>query len=305
MSKAKVNQAVKKYLERMREVRGGSPTPESSYYSAPENLINDISAAMGLGVVCNAQVSSAGKFPDFGLFSKGQVSNSADGGRPEFGVIEMKGLNEDVREVAKRPQTQGYLATHSIVAVSNYREFLLLGRDKGGNRQDRDFISIAESEEEFWNLTKDPGEFRKGSRAATCRLYAPDPDGANDALGSERNRLASCHARSTSNEKAGSQKRRRSRDSPKHSREEPECPVQAGQPREAFPVHPRADAFLRPLFLLGERRRKRQVQLENRKGQHPDPRHTLSLRAAYHENKPEGIRTRRHTRARRWRTKQN
>lgn len=162
MSKAKINQAVKKYLERMREVRGGSPTPESSYYSAPENLINDISAAMGLGVVCNAQVSGAGKFPDFGLFSKGQVSDGANGGRPEFGVIEMKGLNEDVREVAKRAQTQGYLATHSIVAVSNYREFLLLGRDNGGNRQDRDFISIAESEEEFWNLTKDPANSAKG-----------------------------------------------------------------------------------------------------------------------------------------------
>ena len=157
MSSAKIQQEVEKYLKRMRTVRGGRPTPESSYYSAPENLINNISDAMNFNLVCNAQSSGDGQFPDFGLFSQSRLSAGDMGGSmPEFGVMEMKGLSADVREVAKGDQAAGYLSTHGIVAISNYREFLLLGKDNEGNPQEREFISLAKSEEEFWNLTSRP-----------------------------------------------------------------------------------------------------------------------------------------------------
>lgn len=155
--RSQTQQALKEYFKEMKLVRGGKPNPENSYYSAPSTLINEISKNLKIDIFCGAQSRTGGKYPDFSLFSRERCEDgSISGADPEFGVIEMKALDADVRRVASGAQTLGYLETNGVVAVSNYREFLLLGKGKDGKPQEWDHLCLAESEDEFWELAEKP-----------------------------------------------------------------------------------------------------------------------------------------------------
>ncbi len=86
---------VRNYLERMVQIRStGGATSETSYYSALENLLNEIGKALKPAVICNGQLRDQGAgHPDFGLYSKNQFSKGApksgQGEIPERGVIEV------------------------------------------------------------------------------------------------------------------------------------------------------------------------------------------------------------------------
>jgi hypothetical protein len=87
---------LREYLSRMADIRGtGAATKETSYYSALENLLNQIGKTLKPQVICNGQLRNQGADnPDFGLYTRGQVQRGepVKGQPPERGVIEVKGL---------------------------------------------------------------------------------------------------------------------------------------------------------------------------------------------------------------------
>ncbi len=105
-----IEAAVRKYFERMVEIRGtGCATSETSYYSALENLVNEIGKLLDPNVVCNGQLHNQGAgHPDFGLYSRKQCSKGApkpgQGEIPERGVIEVKPLSDQCWQTAQGKQ---------------------------------------------------------------------------------------------------------------------------------------------------------------------------------------------------------
>lgn len=153
----KIRNIMKRGLSRMRQIRGGQSTSETSLYGPLESMLNEIYEELGLDAICNSQPGTGSMHPDYGVFRKSTCdSELASGSGPEFAVIEMKGPSEDVRKVAKEKQVRKYLSKHGVVVISNYREFLLIVEDKDGKQHERDFFSLADSEDEFWKLTSRP-----------------------------------------------------------------------------------------------------------------------------------------------------
>lgn len=160
MPETRVKKAVKGYLREILAVEGGqSEGRETPHYGAFTLLMNSISESLDLDIRCNLHPSSSdgSRTPDCGFFSKSRCEDGvAPGTAPEFGVVELKKPGTDVRKTAESRQVQDYLNMHGMVLVSNYHDFLLLESDGNGEMQERDFVSLATSKEEFWNLAKQP-----------------------------------------------------------------------------------------------------------------------------------------------------
>ena len=154
--------AVRKYLQRMAEIRStGGATSESSFYSALENLLNELGKQLDPNVICNGQLRNQGAgHPDFGLYSKKQCSKGApkpgQGEIPERGVVEVKPLAEESWQTVKGEQATKYFDRYRLVLVTNYREFRLIGEDDAGRSVEREFFSLAADELAFWSLAAHP-----------------------------------------------------------------------------------------------------------------------------------------------------
>lgn len=159
---------IRDYLERMVQIRStGGATSETSYYSALENLLNEIGKSLKPAVICNGQLSNQGAgHPDFGLYSKNQCAKGepkpGQGEIPERGVVEVKGLADETWLTAESKQVSKYWSAYRLVLVTNYRDFLLLGEDARGKASKLESFRLANTEEEFW------------SRLATPRKYAQE-----------------------------------------------------------------------------------------------------------------------------------
>ena len=99
--------------------------------------------------------------PDFGLFTSDQLRNSyrdhrAWGISPSRGVIEAKPTSASVTSVADSNQVQRYWSKYGQVLVTNYRDFLLIGRDDAGQPTRLERFSLAVDEHAFW--AADPRE---------------------------------------------------------------------------------------------------------------------------------------------------
>ena len=154
--------AVRTYFERMAEIRStGGATSETSYYSALENLLNELGGLLEPNVICNGQLRNQGAgHPDFGLYSRNQCSRGlpkpGQGAIPERGVIEVKPLADKTWQTAKSNQATKYFDRYRLVLVTNYREFRLIGEDDGGRPVEREFFSIAVDETTFWSMAAHP-----------------------------------------------------------------------------------------------------------------------------------------------------
>jgi hypothetical protein len=97
--------------------------------------------------------------PDGGLFTKDQIARGADeppaGQPPARGVIECKPPKEDVATIADTRQVSGYWDRYNQVLVTNYREFVLIGREDGRPVR-HEYYRLAASEREFWQLAAEP-----------------------------------------------------------------------------------------------------------------------------------------------------
>ena len=157
---------VERYLKRMTQIRStGGATGETSYYSALENLLNEMSSELRLGVVCNGQLRDQGAgHPDFGLYSKDQCSNGApkagQGEIPARGVIEVKSPADDSWKTVQEGQTANYLDLYGHVLVTNYRDFRLVVQGQSGANE-LEFHSFAEDESSFWQAAGHPKKTAK------------------------------------------------------------------------------------------------------------------------------------------------
>lgn len=152
------------YLARMAEIRAtGAATSETSYYSALENLLNVVGRQLRPRVIANGQIRNQGAgHPDFGLYSQAQLRGGEPvggvGAIPERGVVEVKGLSEDNWLTADSTQVSQYWQHYGLVLVSNYRAFLLIGRDSLGQPVRLEGFSLADSDTSFWNLRTIPSD---------------------------------------------------------------------------------------------------------------------------------------------------
>ena len=145
------------YLKECRDIRAtGAAVAETSFYPALSNLFNEIGKTLKPKVRCVINIANRGAgLPDGGFFTANQFRKATDadpkqGQLPARGVLEVKSPAEDVRTIAQSEQVKRYNAKYGLVLVTNYREFLLLGRDAQGNPFSMEGFSLADSESSFW-----------------------------------------------------------------------------------------------------------------------------------------------------------
>jgi hypothetical protein len=150
------------YLKELRDIRGtGAAVPETSFYPALANLLNEIGKTLKPKVHCVINIANRGAgLPDGGLFTADQIKkndpNPMQGQPPTRGVLEVKGLAEDLRKTAGSEQVKRYSAKYGVVLVTNYRDFLLIGRDAQGNPLPMEGYTLAADEASFWQAAAHP-----------------------------------------------------------------------------------------------------------------------------------------------------
>jgi hypothetical protein len=155
------------YLADCRNRRGtGATTPETRLYSPLEALLTAAGAKLKPRILCFMNLKNQGAgMPDGGLFAKDQIPRGADEPRtgqvPARGVIECKPPKADVVAIADTRQVSEYWDRYTQVLVTNYREFLLIGRDDKGQPARHEYYRLAASEREFWQLAAEPDKAAK------------------------------------------------------------------------------------------------------------------------------------------------
>ena len=150
-------QKIRRYLERMRDIRAGNPVNETAYYGPLEELLNAVGAELKPQVHANFQLGQRGHGqPDFGLFAAGQIKRGRKNldsdlrEKPDRGAGEVKGLAANLKELARSEQAAKYLDGYGLVLATNYRGFALVERDNNGKPVILESRELAASEDEFW-----------------------------------------------------------------------------------------------------------------------------------------------------------
>jgi hypothetical protein len=154
---------VETYLKTLSEFhRTGGATDETSYYGALGTLLDEVGAKLKPRVRAVHQLkdSGAGR-PDFGLYTANQFQRAQDelpveNVLPERGVVEVKGWADDSFVTAKTEQVSKYWKHYGLVLVTNYRDFVLMGRDESGHPLRLETYRMAESESAFRGMLAHP-----------------------------------------------------------------------------------------------------------------------------------------------------
>ena len=151
------------YLATFRQIHGSSGgVAETSYYGALEHLLNQAGDSLDPKVRAVSQLRDTGAgSPDFGLFAASQFEAGLEGEplpgqKPERGVVEVKGWRDEVPTIAASEQVTRYAQHYGMVLVSNYRDFVLVGRDVSGQLAPLERLQLAASEAEFLDLLRQP-----------------------------------------------------------------------------------------------------------------------------------------------------
>src|SRR5438552_3606464 len=158
------------YVADCRARRGtGATTPETSLYPPLEALLNGVGHALKPRVHCFMSLKNQGAgMPDGGLFTPDQIGRGATeppaGQAPARGVIECKPPRQDVLDIADTKQVSDYWDRYNQVLVTNYREFVLIGRDHRGRPVRHEFYRLAGSERDFWQRPADKIVVEHGDR---------------------------------------------------------------------------------------------------------------------------------------------
>lgn len=135
------------YLNEIARIRGtGAGTKEISYYGALTGALNAVGHTLKPRVFCVPNLrNTGGGFPDMGLFvaARGLDTTEWEGTRPpERGVVEVDDIPAPIATKRDSAQVQRYLATYGLVLVTNYRDFVLLGRGANGTTEERERFSF-------------------------------------------------------------------------------------------------------------------------------------------------------------------
>ncbi len=157
---------VEAYLNDLVRIRSsGAGVPETSYYSALSNLLNEIGRQLSPVVTCVMQLANQGAgSPDGGLFTQDQLRKGIEttpGQPPSRGAIEVKPTHDDTWLVADTSQVSKYWNKYHLVLVTNYRDFLLIGQDSAGRPAKLETFRLAESENAFWASASTPRKTSK------------------------------------------------------------------------------------------------------------------------------------------------
>lgn len=167
---ATVTSPLETYLSELRDIRAtGAGQPETSFYPALAGLLNEVGKTLKPKVRCIINLKNRGAgMPDGGLFTADQFRRGADtepleGQMPARGVIEAKATSDDSFVTADGKQVTRYWERYQLVLVTNYRDFVLVGRGNAGVPKKLETFRLAENEAKFWALAATP-------RAADNRL---------------------------------------------------------------------------------------------------------------------------------------
>jgi hypothetical protein len=179
------------YLAHVRVIRSsGQAVDETSYYPALSNLLNAAGEPLKPRVHCIINLKNRGAgLPDGGLFTHEQIQSNPDigfldGTLPARGVIEAKSTSDDAWVIADSEQVSRYWGKYKQVLVTNYRDFVLVGRDALGAPVKLETYRLAPSEKAFWNAAAHPHkaaqtvgdgflEFLKRALLQTAALDSP------------------------------------------------------------------------------------------------------------------------------------
>jgi Type ISP C-terminal specificity domain/N-6 DNA Methylase len=139
----------------------GAATDETAYYPALKALLDAAGHALKPHVHCVMGLKNQGMgMPDGGLFTPDQFQKGEGtlrkGQLPSRGVVECKPPKSDVLDIADTKQVSDYWQQNNQVLVTNYREFLLIGRDEKGKPVRYEYYRLADSEKAFWRLAGKP-----------------------------------------------------------------------------------------------------------------------------------------------------
>jgi type I restriction-modification system DNA methylase subunit len=163
------------YLKDIRDIHStGAAVKETSFYPALSNLLNEIGKTLKPKVRCVINLADRGAgLPDGGLFTPDQFQKGADaqpkrGQPPARGALEVKSPSADVRKIACSEQVQRYCAEYGLVLVTNYRDFLLLGRDTQGKPIPLEAYTLADNEKALWAAALHPQKTAKEHGEQFC-----------------------------------------------------------------------------------------------------------------------------------------
>ena len=159
--------AAETYFSELARTRAvGGATGELSSHHPLANLLNAVGAALRPKVFCVHELANQGAGrPDFGLYSARQVQKgrAIEGQKPERGVVEVKGLEDDVWLTSEGEQVSRYWARYRLVLVTNTCDFVLVGQDAFGERTKLEPFRLAENNEEFALCLENPRAFARKS----------------------------------------------------------------------------------------------------------------------------------------------
>ncbi len=159
---------VETYLSSLQQIHStGGGTAEESYYGRFETLLNEVGKTLKPKVRCVGQLQNLGSGePDFGLFTANQFQRSKDreptpGQLPERGVVEVKPWKDDSFATSKSAQVSKYWKRYGLVMVTNYRDFVLIGRTHDAKPVRLETFRLAESQAEFRSMLTHPRKTAK------------------------------------------------------------------------------------------------------------------------------------------------
>jgi hypothetical protein len=138
----------------------GAGTKETSYYTALNNLLDGVGAALSPTVHAVMQLKNTGAGnPDGGLFTADQfdkkTGETKDLSFPARGVIEVKAPAEAIDTTLAGEQIAKYWARYKLVLMTNLRDWALIG-ERNGQRVTLERFSLAPDEAAFWALAAKP-----------------------------------------------------------------------------------------------------------------------------------------------------
>jgi hypothetical protein len=159
-------QFVEEYFKDLRDIhQTGGGVKEESFYGSLANLLNGIGKNLKPQVKCIIQLMNRGAGqPDGGLFTKEQWDHGNEqapllGQVPSRGVIEIKPTSDDAWVTADSGQVSKYWKKYQLVLVTNYRDFVLIGKDHDGKPVKLESFRLATDEADFWMKVAHPKKF--------------------------------------------------------------------------------------------------------------------------------------------------
>jgi len=149
------------YLKEVTEICAPGVS-ETSFYPPLRNLLNAVGETLKPKVRCIIHLKDKGAgIPDGGLFTADSLKKNATvephaGLPPDRGAIECKPVADDAWLTAESQQVSQYWAKYGHVLVTNYRDFVVVGRDQQGKPVKLETYRLAESETAFWAAAAQP-----------------------------------------------------------------------------------------------------------------------------------------------------